>query len=82
MTLVPATVVRFVAPHRILDVARLWARIMVVITGLRIICGIRLEVSGLEHLRGNEARLIASCHQSAFDTVIWLTCWCPAAAAC
>jgi 1-acyl-sn-glycerol-3-phosphate acyltransferase len=71
MTLVPATVVRFVAPHRILDVARLWARIMV--GALRLICSIRVQVYGMEYLGGNEARLIASCHQSAFDTVIWLT---------
>ena len=28
MTLVLATPVRFAAPHRVLDVARLWARIM------------------------------------------------------
>jgi 1-acyl-sn-glycerol-3-phosphate acyltransferase len=71
LTLVPATFVRFAAPHRVLDVARLWARI--VVGGLRLICGIRLQVYGLEHLRGNEARLIASRHQSAFDTVVWLT---------
>ena len=70
LTLVPGTVVRLVTPHRMLDVARLWA--WVVITGLRIICGIRLEVSGLKHLRGDGAKLIASRHQSAFDTMVWL----------
>ena len=71
MTLVPGTTVRFLAPHRMLDVAQLWARI--VVAGLRLICGIRVEVYGLEHLRGDQARLIASRHQSAFDTVVWLT---------
>ena len=70
MTLALATPVRFVAPHRMLDVARLWARLMV--RGLRVICGIRLEVTGLEHL-GSGAALIASRHQSAFDTFVWLT---------
>ncbi|HEX3400628.1 MAG TPA: lysophospholipid acyltransferase family protein [Acetobacteraceae bacterium] len=71
LTVFPGTIVRFVAPDRALDVARLWAR--TIIRGLRIICGIRVETSGLEWLAGNEARLIASRHQSAFDTVIWLT---------
>jgi 1-acyl-sn-glycerol-3-phosphate acyltransferase len=70
LTLVPATLVRFAAPHRVLDVARLWAR--VVIGGLRVICGIRFEVHGAEYISGNEAALIASRHQSAFDTMVWL----------
>ena len=34
--------------------------------------GIRLQVSGLEHV-GSGAALIASRHQSAFDTFVWLT---------
>ena len=40
--------------------------------GARVICGIRLHVSGLEHI-GSGAALIASRHQSAFDTFVWLT---------
>ena len=65
-----ASLVRIVAPGRVLGVAMLWARILVV--AVRIICGIRLDVRGLEHIpRG--AALIASRHQSAFDTFIWLT---------
>jgi 1-acyl-sn-glycerol-3-phosphate acyltransferase len=64
------TVVRFTVPHRTLDVARLWAR--VVVGGLRVICGIRLQVFGQERLRGGGAMLIASTHQSAFDTIVWL----------
>jgi 1-acyl-sn-glycerol-3-phosphate acyltransferase len=71
LTLLPGTIARIVAPHRVLDVARLWAR--VVVGGLRVICGIRLQVFGIEHLAGDGARLIASRHQSAFDTVVWLT---------
>ena len=39
---------------------------------MRVICGIRLEVSGLEHIPQGAA-LIASRHQSAFDTFVWLT---------
>ena len=70
ITLVLATPVRFAAPHRMLDVARLWARVMV--WGARAICGIRLHVSGLENV-GSGAALIASRHQSAFDTFVWLT---------
>jgi 1-acyl-sn-glycerol-3-phosphate acyltransferase len=65
----PATVIRFVAPHRVLDIARLWARTMC--ASVRLICGIRFEVSGLEHIPRGPA-LIASAHQSAFDTMIWL----------
>jgi len=65
------TAVSFVAPHRVLDVARLWARLMV--CALRAICGIELQVFGRERLMCDEAMLIASRHQSAFDTIVWLT---------
>ena len=71
IALVPGTFVRLVAPHRVLDVARLWARIIV--GAARVICGIRLQVSGLEQAGRCGARLIASHHQSAFDTIVWLT---------
>jgi 1-acyl-sn-glycerol-3-phosphate acyltransferase len=64
------TVVRVGAPDRALDVAVLWAR--VVIGGLRVICRIRVQVFGQERLRAGGAMLIASRHQSAFDTIIWL----------
>jgi len=65
-----ATPVRFLAPHRVLEVAMLWARLLM--AGLRVICGIRLSVQGLERL-GPGPSLIASTHQSAFDTFVWLT---------
>ncbi|HEY1412026.1 MAG TPA: lysophospholipid acyltransferase family protein [Rhodopila sp.] len=69
MTLM-ATVLRVVAPNRVLDVAMLWGRCLIVT--VRIVCGIRLEVRGLEHIpRG--AALIAPRHESAFDTFVWLT---------
>ena len=45
LALLPGTAVRLAAPDRVLDVARLWARVMV--WGLRVICGVRLHVSGL-----------------------------------
>lgn len=38
---------------------------------LRLICGIRVQVEGREHLPRGGAALIASKHQSAFDTFIW-----------
>jgi 1-acyl-sn-glycerol-3-phosphate acyltransferase len=70
LTLVLATPARLFAPHRVLDVARLWARLL--LCGVRLICGIRLSVTGLEEL-GTGPALIASTHQSAFDTFVWLT---------
>jgi 1-acyl-sn-glycerol-3-phosphate acyltransferase len=65
------TAVRLAAPHRTFHVARLWARASV--GGLRAICGIRLEVLDGERLGADGPMLIASRHQSAFDTMVWLT---------
>ena len=59
------------APHRVLGVAMLWGRM--VVGGARVICGIRLEVSGRAWLPTGGPALIASRHQSAYDTVVWLT---------
>ena len=67
---VTATVARVVAPRYVIDVVVLWARTLVAAT--RLICGIRLNVSGIEHIPPGAA-LIASRHQSAFDTFVWLT---------
>ncbi len=64
-----ATVARLVAPGYVIAVAMLWARVL--IAAVRIICGIRLDVTGLEHVPPG-AVLIASRHQSAFDTFVWL----------
>jgi 1-acyl-sn-glycerol-3-phosphate acyltransferase len=69
LTLV-ATAMRIVAPVRVLGVAMLWGRCLV--AAARIICGIRLDVRGLENIPPGAA-LIASRHQSAFDTFVWLT---------
>ncbi|APH55913.1 1-acyl-sn-glycerol-3-phosphate acyltransferase [Granulibacter bethesdensis] len=62
-------VLRFVAPHRLIDDARLWSRIM--IAAARLICGIHVRVRGLENLPPGQPVLIASQHQSAFDTMVW-----------
>lgn len=60
---------RLLAPHRIIDLARFWARLT--LGAARVICGIRLQVTGLEMLPDGAA-LLASRHQSAFDTLVWL----------
>ncbi len=70
LTLTGTVLVR-VAPGRNLVVPMLWARL--VLAGARIICGIRVEVSGREWLPTGGPALIASLHQSAFDTLVWLT---------
>jgi 1-acyl-sn-glycerol-3-phosphate acyltransferase len=57
------------AHHRAIGVATFWARL--VERGLWRLCGIRLVLEGGEHLPAGPA-LIASQHQSAFDTLVWL----------
>jgi 1-acyl-sn-glycerol-3-phosphate acyltransferase len=65
-----AHILRRFAPERLLPLGQAWARLLV--AGLRVICGITLDVRGLEHLPANGPALIAAQHQSAFDTMIWL----------
>jgi 1-acyl-sn-glycerol-3-phosphate acyltransferase len=60
---------RLLAPHRAVDYARVWARLM--LGGLRVLGGIGYEVTGLEHLPQTGPALLASMHQSAFDTIVW-----------
>jgi len=69
--LVPSVAVRLFAPRRALDLAMLWARLE--LAAVRLICGIRLVVDGREHLPQGGPALIASRHESAFDTMVWLT---------
>jgi 1-acyl-sn-glycerol-3-phosphate acyltransferase len=59
--------VRLFTPDRALDLARFWAGL--VLDGARVICGIRVAVTGAVP---TGPALIASQHQSAFDTLIWL----------
>lgn len=49
---------------------RLWATL--VLGWLRLVCGIRVRITGAEHLPPAGAAIIAAKHQSAFDTIIWL----------
>jgi 1-acyl-sn-glycerol-3-phosphate acyltransferase len=53
-----------------LAMARVWARC--VLAGLRVLCGIRWTVTGRHHLPADGPMLIASNHQSVFDTMVWL----------
>ena len=62
--------VRAFAPHRALALATAWVGAL--LGGARLICGIRPVIIGRENLPAGPA-LIASQHQSAFDTLIWLT---------
>jgi len=60
-----------VAPARVIGAGMLWARIS--LAALKFCCGIRIEVEGAEHLPSGGPALIAAQHQSAFDTLVWLT---------
>jgi 1-acyl-sn-glycerol-3-phosphate acyltransferase len=60
---------RVLAPRHALWLAQLWARTL--LGGARWVCGIRTELIGLENLPPGPV-LIASQHQSAFDTLVWL----------
>ena len=62
--------VRWFASRHALWVAQSWAGL--VLDGAAALCGIRVVVLGREHLPTQGAALIASQHQSAFDTLIWL----------
>ena len=62
--------VRWFARRHALWVAQSWAGL--VLDGAAAICGIHVVVLGREHLPTQGAALIASQHQSAFDTLIWL----------
>ncbi len=67
---VAATVTRILKPAKVLGMAVLWGRALA--AAARIICGIHVRVTGLENIPPGPA-LIASRHQSAFDTFVWLT---------
>ncbi len=61
---------RWVGRRHALWLAQSWAGL--VLAGARGICGLQLVVIGREHLPSGGAALIASEHQSAFDTLVWL----------
>jgi 1-acyl-sn-glycerol-3-phosphate acyltransferase len=54
----------------LIHLGRAWA--LVVIRMLRLFCGIRVRISGLDNLPVEGPALIASIHQSAFDTAVWM----------
>jgi 1-acyl-sn-glycerol-3-phosphate acyltransferase len=62
--------VRLFAREWALGLAQAWARVS--LSGLRPICGIGLQVSGLHHLPAEGPALLASQHQSEFDTLVWM----------
>jgi 1-acyl-sn-glycerol-3-phosphate acyltransferase len=68
---IAALPVRAFARHRAYAYARFWIRL--VLWGARTLCGIRIELSGSEYLPTAGPALIASQHQSAFDTLVWFT---------
>lgn len=67
---VGALPIRWFMPAQALPYAKLWSRLVLWL--FRTICGVRVSVSGLEHLPSSGAALIASQHQSAFDTLVWM----------
>jgi 1-acyl-sn-glycerol-3-phosphate acyltransferase len=66
---VPAAAVSVVAPARVLSWARFWAKTQ--IGAARLICGIKLQVSGWENLPPAPV-LIAPRHESTFDILVWI----------
>jgi 1-acyl-sn-glycerol-3-phosphate acyltransferase len=63
--------VRLFARERALALAQAWVRTL--LAGARLLCGIRVEVTGWRYLPAHGPALIASQHQSAFDTLVWMT---------
>ncbi len=61
-------VISVFAPQAMRPWARWWSQL--ILFGLPL-CGIRYEVTGRENLPASGPMLIASMHQSAFDTLLW-----------
>ncbi len=59
------------APQRLIGLGQLWG--WITLAALRRLCGITIDVKGREHLPVGGGALIAAQHQSAFDTLVWLT---------
>jgi 1-acyl-sn-glycerol-3-phosphate acyltransferase len=65
----PAAALSVVAPGQVTHWAKFWAQLQV--HAVRIICGIKFEVSGWENLPAAPV-VIASRHESAFDILVWI----------
>jgi 1-acyl-sn-glycerol-3-phosphate acyltransferase len=63
--------VRFLFPGKALAFGKVWVRAL--LGGLGPLAGVRLAVTGTEYLPAAGPALIASQHQSAFDTLVWLS---------
>ncbi|GAN95886.1 1-acyl-sn-glycerol-3-phosphate acyltransferase [Komagataeibacter europaeus NBRC 3261] len=61
--------IRLFAPGRALAYAKAWTGLT--LRGLRHICRINIQVSGMEHLPAGPC-LLACQHQSEFDTLVWM----------
>lgn len=66
----PAALMRPFGWKAVVWFGTLWSRTLLL--AARIVCGIRLQVEGLEHIPPGGV-LIASRHQSAFDTFVWFS---------
>lgn len=71
LLMIPGLAIRLFAPRQALRLAIFWAHMELL--AARLICGIRVRVTGAEYLPREGAALIASRHESAFDTMVWLT---------
>jgi 1-acyl-sn-glycerol-3-phosphate acyltransferase len=69
-SMMPRLFTRNPVPPWAMQVARIWAAL--VLSGLRRICNASWVVTGRENLPQSGPVLIASMHQSAFDTMVWL----------
>jgi 1-acyl-sn-glycerol-3-phosphate acyltransferase len=67
----PGSLVRIFLPGKVLAYAKWWCGLM--LAGARVICGIQVRITGLEYLPQDGPALLASQHQSAFDTLVWMT---------
>jgi 1-acyl-sn-glycerol-3-phosphate acyltransferase len=64
-------VLKVTAPQYVINLGMLWARIS--LAALRLFCGVRIDIAGENYLPQTGPALIAAQHQSAFDTLVWLT---------
>ncbi|MBO1323781.1 1-acyl-sn-glycerol-3-phosphate acyltransferase [Acetobacter sp. TBRC 12305] len=62
--------IRWFMRAKALAYAKLWSR--AVLWLFRTLCGVQVRVTGLENLPASGPALIASQHQSAFDTLVWM----------